>query len=90
MRFFELLNYQHTIGSILVALIFMLLFAVGLSMMPLIRSQDQPAPKSSHSFADNIEEGNGPFPLIIALIIVGTLAWALFYILYYGLSEANI
>jgi hypothetical protein len=49
-----------------------------------------PQPKENHAFADNIEEGDGPFPLIIALIIMGTLLWALFYILYYGFSEVNI
>ncbi len=91
MRFFELLNYQHMFVSILVALIFMILFGVGLAFMPLVNPKIS-AEKSneSHSFNDGIEEGEGPFPLIIALIIIGTFSWALFYILYYGFSEVNI
>ncbi|MBU2646723.1 MAG: hypothetical protein ABIK68_24165 [bacterium] len=91
MRFFELLNYQHVMGSILVALIVLVLFAVGLAFMPLVHSKNQTSPsKETHTFADNIEEGNGPFPLVLALIITGTLLWAIFYILYYGFSEVNI
>lgn len=91
MRFFELLNLQHMYGSILVALIFLVLFGVGLSFMPLVNSKAKgTTAKESHSFNDNIEEGDGPFPLIIALTIAGTILWALFYILYYGFSEVKL
>ncbi len=91
MRFFELLNLQHVAGSILVPLIFMLIFAVGLSCMPLINSKDKKAEgKVIQSFNDNIGKAEGPFPLIIALIIAGTIFWGIFYILYYGYSEVNI
>ena len=91
MRFFELLNYQHMFGSILVALIFMVLFGVGFSFMPLINPKIKAGKaKETHTFNDGIEEGEGPFPLIIALIIAGTFSRGLFYILYYGFSEVNI
>jgi len=79
------------VASILVALIFMVLFGVGLSFMPLVnRKTGETKTKESHTFNDNIEEGEGPFPLIIALIIIGTFAWGLFYILYYGFSEVKL
>ena len=91
MRYFELLNYQHAIGSILVALIFMVLFAVGLAYTPLMNSKNkQPKAEDKHQFADNIEEGGGPFPLIMGLIISGTIIWAFIYVFYYGFSEVNI
>ena len=91
MRFFELLNYQHMYVSILVALIFMVLFGVGLSFMPLVYPKTgETGTKEPHTFNDNIEEGEGPFPLIIALIIIGTFSWGLFYILYYGFSEVKL
>ena len=91
MRFFELLNYQHAIGSLLVPLIFLILFAVGLSFMPLVQSKKKQEKISIvHEFNDEIAEGDGPFPMIIALIIAGTICWALFYILYYGISEVKL
>jgi len=43
--------------------------------------------KAVQHFADGIEKANGPFPMIIALIIGGTVLWAIYYILFYGLSE---
>jgi hypothetical protein len=90
MRFFELLNFQHAMGSMLVPIIFMVLFAVGLSFMPLVKSSKKKATEEVHQFNDDIKEGDNPFPLIMALIISGTVLWAVFYIFYYGLSEVTI
>lgn len=90
MRFFELLNFQHAIGSLLVPLIFLIIFGVGISFTPLFNSSGDKGEDDTHEFNDNIKEGNKPFPLIMALTISGTIAWAIFYILYYGLTEANI
>jgi hypothetical protein len=90
MRFFELLNFQHMMGSILVPLIFMVLFGIGLSLMPLVNSKEKREPAEVHEFNDNIREGDGPFPMIMALIIAGTLLWALFYTLWYGFSDVKL
>ncbi|MCG8332887.1 MAG: hypothetical protein MJE63_00090 [Proteobacteria bacterium] len=90
MRFFEIVNLQHALGSLLVPLIFMVLFGVGLSLMPLVNSKDKKPSKELHQFNDDISEGDNPFPMVMALIIIGTVVWALFYILYYGFSEVTI
>jgi uncharacterized membrane protein YidH (DUF202 family) len=89
MRFFDIVNLQHALGSLLVPLIFMVLFGVGLSVMPLVQSKEKKPSEELH-FNDDIREGDNPFPMVMALIIVGTIVWALFYILYYGLSEVTL
>lgn len=91
MRFYELLNFQHAIGSIIIPLIFIILFAVGISFMPLIHSKDKESEKKViQVFNDDIQKAEGPFPLIMALIIAGTVIWGVFYIFYYGFSEAML
>ena len=88
MRFFELLHVQHVAALVLVALIFMVVFAVGLGFILLSgRTEKTKEIKTAQKFADGIGKGEGPYPLIIALIIAGIIVWALFYILFYGFSE---
>jgi hypothetical protein len=91
MRFYELLNFQHVVGSMIIPLIFIILFAVGISFMPLINSKDKQSEKKViQVFNDDIQKAEGPFPLIMALIIAGTVIWGVFYIFYYGFSEAML
>lgn len=88
MRFFELLNLQHVAALVIVTLVFLILFGVTLSVMPMSGSRTRVLNiKAIQRFADGIEKGDGPFPLIISLVIGGTILWALFYILFYSFSE---
>jgi len=88
MRFFELLNTQHVLALIILTLIFAILFGVTLSVLPLFGSKARVLNiKVVQHFADGIEKADGPFPMIMALIVGGTVLWAIYYILYYGLSE---
>jgi hypothetical protein len=88
MRYFELLNIQQVAALVISAVIFLILFAVTLWVLPLSGPRARALNiKPIQQFADGIQKGNGPFPLIIALIIAGTILWALFYILFYGFSE---
>lgn len=88
MRFFELLNTQHVFALIIVAMIFLILFGVALAFIPMSGPIAKALNiKATQHFADGIGKAQGPFPLIIALIIGGTFLWALYYILYYGFSE---
>ncbi len=88
MRYFELLHIQQVAALIICAVIFLILFGVTLWVLPLSGPRDRALNiKPVQQFADGIEKGDGPFPLILALIIAGTILWALFYILFYGFSE---
>ena len=88
MRFFELLNTQHVLAMITLTLIFAVLFGVTLWVLPMFGPRSRVTNlKAVQQFADGIEKADGPFPMIIALIVGGTVLWAMYYILYYGLTE---
>lgn len=92
MRFFELLNNQHVIALVIIAVIFCILFGIALAFVPTSGTMSEARDKilknkAIQRFADNIEKAEGPFPLIITLLIAGTILWGLFYILFYGFSE---
>jgi hypothetical protein len=88
MRFFELLNTQHVAALIIAGMIFLILFGVALAFIPMSGPITKTVNiKVIQRFADGIEKGEGPFPLIMALLIAGTILWAVFYILFYGFSE---
>ncbi|MDA3791603.1 MAG: hypothetical protein PF503_24285 [Desulfobacula sp.] len=88
MRYFELLNTQQVIALVICAIIFLILFGVALAFIPTSGPISRVLNiKPIQHFADGIEKAEGPFPLIITLIITGTILWALYYILFYGFSE---
>ena len=91
MRFFELLNNQHVTGYIFPTLIFMVVFWVGLGFMH-FHSNRSEARKSEivYRFPTGIEDRDAPFPLVMILIIAGTVLWMFFYILLNGLPGVNI
>jgi len=91
MRFFELLNFQHTMAWLFPTLIFMVVFGVGLAYAHL-RGKDSEARKNAITgrYADGIEERNAPFPLIMMLIVAGTFIWGFFYIVMHGVLGVKI
>jgi len=88
MRFFELVNLRHFILYLFPAAITFLMFAVGL-YFAYFRSRDSETrlTRIIHRFPLGIEERNAPFPLVLTLIIMGTVIWAVGYILMIGLLE---
>ena len=91
MRFFELLNFQNVAGFFFPTITFMLVFWAGLSFMHFRGPGAQERkPEILHRFAEGIEDRNEPFPLVMMLIIAGTVVWAFFYILMYGVSGVKI
>ena len=88
MRFFELLNTQQVLAMTLLTVIFAILFGVTLWVLPMSGPKSRVSNlKTVQKFADGIEKADGPFPMIMALIIGGTVLWGIYYILFYGLSE---
>ena len=91
MRYFELLNIEHFILYLLPAWIFILVFAVGLAFM-VFRSKkaDERMSKIIETFPGGIEGRNAPFPLVLVMIIAGTVIWSLAYIVLTGLLGVKI
>ncbi|MGD9367245.1 MAG: hypothetical protein PVH87_16215 [Desulfobacteraceae bacterium] len=91
MRFFGLVNFQHVMGYIFPTLIFMVVFGVGLAFAHL-HTKDAEARKTRivGRFAEDIEDRNAPFPLVMMLIIAGAVIWGFFYILMHGLLGVKI
>ena len=91
MRFFELLNFQHTMAWIFPTLIFMVIFGVGLAFAHLRgKNSEERQKRITGRFADGIEERDAPYPLIMILIIAGTLIWVFFYIVMHGVLGVKI
>jgi hypothetical protein len=91
MRFFTLLSFQHIVLYVVPTLIFIVLFGVGLGYAH-FKGKDDQARKARivHRYPTGIEERNAPFPLLLVLIIAGTLLWMLLYIIGTGVLEVKI
>lgn len=91
MRFFELLNTQQVFALTLLAAIFAILFGTALWGLPMFGDKSRvPNSKIVQRFIDGIEKADGPFPMFMALLIGASVLWALYYILFYGLSEVKL
>ena len=91
MRLFALSNFQDIILYLFPTLIFMILFGVGLAYTHFQGKDDRQREETViYRFPDGIEDRNAPFPLMMTLIIVGTVLWAFFYILMHGLLGVKI
>lgn len=91
MHFFELRNLQHFVLYLFPAVISVFLIGVGFAFMH-FRKKDlgEREKRPYYTYPGEIEERNEPFPLVLVLIIVGTVLWAFFYILAIGLLEVRI
>ena len=91
MRYFELLNFQHFILYIFPAFITLLLIAVALKFSYFRdENSEKKLTRITHRYPQGIEERNAPFPLIISLIVIGTIVWVFAYILMVGLLGIKI
>lgn len=91
MRNFEVLNIQHFVMYLFPALAFILIFAAGLGYF-CVRSRDSEERRSRiiESYPGGIEGRNAPFPLVVSLIIAGTVIWSLLYIVLTGVLKVKI
>jgi len=86
MRFFTLWNLQAIYLYLFPTLLFMVVFGVGLAFAHLRREGDQARQETIiYRYPDGIEDRDAPFPLVMTLVIVGTVIWAFFYILMTGI-----
>jgi hypothetical protein len=91
MRFYTLLNFQHVLLTIFPTLIFIAVFGIGLAFSH-FHSKDSETRKKEiyHRYPDGIEDREAPFPLVMTLIIAGTVLWAFMYIWYTGILGVKI
>lgn len=91
MRLFELHNLQDFALYLFPALAFVVLFGIGLAFIHFVgRDSEDRKTRIIERFSDGIEGRNAPFPLVLTLIIAGTVLWGILYTLFYGLLGVKI
>jgi hypothetical protein len=91
MRLFHLLNIQHFVLYLFAAIIAVVLLAVALGYTHFRGGDsDERLTKIVHTYPSDIEERNSPFPLFLALVILGTVLWAVGYIVAHGIYGVKI
>jgi hypothetical protein len=86
MRFFELMSYQHFFMYLFPALLFIIIFGLFLAYTHFISQDSERAKKDIlYRFPEGYEDRQAPFPLGMTLVIIGTVAWVVFYILAIGI-----
>lgn len=91
MRFFDLLNFQHTVLYVFPTLIFIVVFGLALKYSHLHnRGSETKKAAIIYRYPGGIEDRDAPFPLSMLLIIAGTVIWVFFYILLTGVWEVKI
>ena len=93
MRFFTLSNFQDVVLYLFPTLIFMILFALGLAYARFrVRGPEDVAREDRiiYEFPGGIRDRDVGMPLVMILVVVGTLIWAFLYILMNGLLGVKI
>jgi hypothetical protein len=93
MRLFTLSNFQDIVIYFFPTLVFMILFGVGLAYARFrVRGPEDEERENRiiYHFPAGIKDRDVGMPLVMTLIIVGTVIWAFFYILLHGLLGVKI
>jgi len=91
MRYFTLLNIQHFIAYIFPGVVLILLVGTALAYSHFQRKDSEAQmSKIIHRYPLDIEERNAPFPLVLILIIIGTVLWGFGYIIGNGVLGVKI
>ncbi len=91
MHFFELRNFQHFVLYLFPALLSIIVLAVALARTHFNHGDADKRMTEIHAtYVDGIQEREAPFPLVLILILAGTVVWAFLYIILYGVLEVKI
>lgn len=91
MRYFELLGIQHFVMYLFPAVAFVALFIIGLGFYHFQRKDSaERESRIIEQYPGGIEGRNAPFPLVVYLIIAGTVFWVLAYIILIGVLGVKI
>lgn len=85
MRYFEFLGFQHFVMYLFPALAFIALFVLGLGFYHFHRKNSaEREHRIIEQYPGGVQGRNAPFPIVLYLIIAGTVIWVLAYILLIG------
>jgi hypothetical protein len=91
MRYFELLGIQHFFMYLFPAIAFIALFIIGLGFYHFNRKDSaERESRIIERYPGGIEGRNAPFPLLVYLIVFGTIIWVLAYIIIIGVLKVKI
>jgi len=91
MRYFELLGIQHFFMYLFPAVATIALFIIGLGFYHFNRKDSaERESRIIERYPGGIEGREAPFPLLLVLIVAGTVVWVLAYILLIGFLKVKI
>ena len=91
MRYFEVLGIQHFFMYLFPAIAFIVLFIIGLGFYHIHRKDSaERETRVIERYPGGIEGRNAPLPLLVYLIIFGTIIWVLAYIFLIGVLKVKI
>jgi len=91
MRLFELLNIQHLVLYFFPGLVAVLLVASALAFSHFHgKGRDEQKDRVIQRYPSELEERNAPFPLVLFLLILGTVIWGIGYIVMHGWLKVKI
>ena len=91
MRYFEVLGIQHFFMYLFPAIAFIALFIIGLGFYHMNRKDSaEREARIIERYPGGIEGRNAPFPIVIYLIIAGTIIWVVAYIILIGILGVRI
>ena len=91
MRYFELLGLQHFVMYLFPAVAFVALFIIALGFYYFQRKDSaERESRIIEQYPGGIEGRNAPFPLVVYLIVAGTVIWVLAYIILIGVLGVKI
>ena len=91
MRYFELLGIQHFVMYVFPTIAFIALFIIGLGFYHFHRKDSaERESRIIEQYPGGIQGRNAPFPIVLYLVIVGTVIWVLAYIVLIGVLGVKI
>jgi hypothetical protein len=91
MRYFELLGIQHFVMYLFPTVASIALFAIGLGFYHFHRKDSaERENRIIEEYPGGIQGRDAPFPVVLYLIIAGTVIWVLAYIILIGVLGVKI
>ncbi len=90
MRLFALLDAQHLILGIFLGVICAIAIYLGFRSAMFARPGSKAEEKPESGYPDGLEIGNKPFPPLLLFVLLGFIAWFVFYVIFFGLRRGPL